>query len=145
MTWKVQEEDCLWKIAQRLYSKGEDWEKIYQVNKDQIKNPDLIYPGQKLRIPIPKEQILIDDVPFSGFLLENENLKKKKAELQAKIEKLKEAKKEVKSEKTRPADWKAMTMGTFVLSIALIVLLLYTAKIIDQRDKLKKELQKRTL
>jgi len=27
------------------------WQKIFEANRDQIKNPDLIHPGQKLRIP----------------------------------------------------------------------------------------------
>ena len=27
------------------------WQQIYEANKDQIKNPDLIHPGQKLKIP----------------------------------------------------------------------------------------------
>jgi hypothetical protein len=27
------------------------WQAIYQANKDQIKNPNLIYPGQRLKMP----------------------------------------------------------------------------------------------
>ena len=30
---------------------GVTWQKIFEANRDQIKNPDLIHPGQKLRIP----------------------------------------------------------------------------------------------
>jgi nucleoid-associated protein YgaU len=30
------------------------WQEIYEVNKDQIKNPDLIHPGWKLKIPAKK-------------------------------------------------------------------------------------------
>jgi len=26
------------------------WPKLYEANKDEIKDPDLIYPGQRLRI-----------------------------------------------------------------------------------------------
>jgi nucleoid-associated protein YgaU len=43
--------DSLSKIAQRAYGDGSKWRKIYEANKDVIKDPDLIYPGQSLRIP----------------------------------------------------------------------------------------------
>ena len=41
--------DSLSKIATQY--KGVTWQKIFEANRDQIKNPDLIHPGQKLRIP----------------------------------------------------------------------------------------------
>ena len=41
--------DSLSKIASKY--KGLTWQKIFEANRDQIKNPDLIHPGQKLRIP----------------------------------------------------------------------------------------------
>jgi nucleoid-associated protein YgaU len=40
--------DNLTKIGKKY---GMDWQKIYEANKDQIKNPDLIQPGWKLKIP----------------------------------------------------------------------------------------------
>lgn len=45
--------DCLWFIARRkeYYGNGFAWPKIYNANRDQIKNPDLIYPKQVFRIP----------------------------------------------------------------------------------------------
>ena len=43
--------DSLSKIAQREYGDMKQWRRIYEANKDQIKDPDLIHPGQKLRIP----------------------------------------------------------------------------------------------
>jgi nucleoid-associated protein YgaU len=43
--------DSLSKIAERAYGDGNKWRKIYEANKDIIKDPDLIYPGQALRIP----------------------------------------------------------------------------------------------
>jgi nucleoid-associated protein YgaU len=43
--------DSLSKIAKRVYGKGSLWRKIFEANKDQIKDPDLIFPGQVLRIP----------------------------------------------------------------------------------------------
>ena len=49
----VQEGDCLWTIARNLDILGDPhkWHLIYSANKAEIKNADLIYPGQKLIIP----------------------------------------------------------------------------------------------
>jgi LysM repeat protein len=47
--YTVQPGDSLSKIATKY--KGVTWQKIFEANRDQIKNPDLIHPGQKLRIP----------------------------------------------------------------------------------------------
>lgn len=51
-TW-VRDRDCLWNIAKKpkIYNNAFLWPKIWQGNRDQIKNPDLIYRGQKLQIP----------------------------------------------------------------------------------------------
>ncbi len=43
--------DNLWMIAKRLYGNGIRYSTIYQANTDQIRNPDLIYPGQVFVIP----------------------------------------------------------------------------------------------
>ena len=43
--------DSLSKIAKRVYGDAQQWRKIYEANRDQIKNPDLIYPGQTFTIP----------------------------------------------------------------------------------------------
>jgi uncharacterized protein YidB (DUF937 family) len=43
--------DSLSKIAKRLYGDAKQWRRIFEANRDQIENPDLIHPGQKLRIP----------------------------------------------------------------------------------------------
>lgn len=45
--------DCLWRIAEYEYIYGNPflWPRIYKANKNQIKNPDLIYPGQVFDIP----------------------------------------------------------------------------------------------
>jgi len=50
-TYTVVAGDSLSKIAKREYGKASLWPRIFEANKDQIKNPDLIHPGQKLRIP----------------------------------------------------------------------------------------------
>lgn len=43
--------DTLWGIAQKTYGDGSRYREIFEANKDKIKNPDLIYPGQELVIP----------------------------------------------------------------------------------------------
>ncbi|WP_186394758.1 LysM peptidoglycan-binding domain-containing protein [Stappia sp. TSB10GB4] len=43
--------DNLWTISQRRYGAGIRYTTIYQANKDQIRNPDLIYPGQVFMLP----------------------------------------------------------------------------------------------
>ena len=45
--------DCLWRISEykTIYGDPFKWTRIYKANKGQIKNPDLIYPGQVFDIP----------------------------------------------------------------------------------------------
>jgi len=43
--------ESLSKIAQKYYGNGNKYMKIFEANKDILSNPDLIKPGQKLRIP----------------------------------------------------------------------------------------------
>ena len=43
--------DSLSKIAKRFYGQASDWRRIYEANRDSIKDPDLIYPGQTFTIP----------------------------------------------------------------------------------------------
>src|SRR5919199_4947724 len=50
-TYTVVSGDTLSKIAKREYGDAEKWHAIYQANRDKIKNPDLIYPGQVLTLP----------------------------------------------------------------------------------------------
>lgn len=50
-TYTVVNGDCLWNIAMMFYGRGGQYTRIYNANKDKIKNPDLIYPGQVLIIP----------------------------------------------------------------------------------------------
>ena len=47
----VQPGNSLWRLARRVYGKGLSYTTIYAANKDQIRNPDLIYPGQVFAIP----------------------------------------------------------------------------------------------
>ena len=50
-TYVVAAGDSLSKIAKRYYGDANKWNRIYEANRDQIKNPDLIHPGQRLTIP----------------------------------------------------------------------------------------------
>lgn len=50
-TYVVVSGDSLSRIAQRQYGDAQKWPKIYEANRNIIKDPDLIYPGQELRIP----------------------------------------------------------------------------------------------
>ena len=43
--------DNLWTISRKLYGKGMRFSTIYEANNDQIRNPDLIYPGQVFLLP----------------------------------------------------------------------------------------------
>jgi len=51
MAYRVAPGDSLSKIAQQIYGDANKWRRIYEANTDQIKNPDLIHPGQILKIP----------------------------------------------------------------------------------------------
>jgi nucleoid-associated protein YgaU len=50
-TYTVVKGDSLSKIAKREYGKASAWKRIFDANRDQITDPDLIHPGQVLRIP----------------------------------------------------------------------------------------------
>ena len=43
--------DSLSKIAKRYYGDAMKYPLIFEANREVIKNPDLIYPGQQIRIP----------------------------------------------------------------------------------------------
>jgi len=49
--------ECLWRIAKNpdIYNNGRLWSRIYDANRNKIRNQNLIFPKQKLRIP-PKKQ-----------------------------------------------------------------------------------------
>ncbi|MEQ8195178.1 MAG: LysM peptidoglycan-binding domain-containing protein [Rhodospirillales bacterium] len=47
----VQPGNSLWRISRRTYGDGVQYSVIYDANKDQIKDPDLIYPGQIFSLP----------------------------------------------------------------------------------------------
>lgn len=50
-TYTVVAGDSLSKIAQRELGDASRWRAIYDANRDSIKDPDLIHPGQVLKMP----------------------------------------------------------------------------------------------
>lgn len=44
--------DTLSKLAKRFYGNARDYPRIFEANREVIKDPDLIYVGQKIRIPM---------------------------------------------------------------------------------------------
>lgn len=49
--YTVQPGDSLSKIAKEFYGNAMKYPEIFEANREVVKDPDLIYPGQKLRIP----------------------------------------------------------------------------------------------
>lgn len=54
-TYTVVAGDSLWKISEKFYGDGNQWRRIYEANKDTIKDPDVIHPGQTFAIPAKEE------------------------------------------------------------------------------------------
>ena len=50
-TVTVKAGDSLSKIAKRELGDADKWHAIFEANRDKIKNPDLIQPGQVLTLP----------------------------------------------------------------------------------------------
>lgn len=50
----VEKGDSLWKIAVNEYGDGFRWVDIWQANEDKISNPDLIFSGTELILPMLK-------------------------------------------------------------------------------------------
>jgi nucleoid-associated protein YgaU len=49
--YEVKKGDTLSKIAKQYYGSANQYPKIFEANRDILKDPDKIFPGQKLRIP----------------------------------------------------------------------------------------------
>ncbi|MEW5951903.1 MAG: LysM peptidoglycan-binding domain-containing protein [Elusimicrobiota bacterium] len=79
----VKYKDTLWSLAQKEYSDGFLWEKIYKANKDVIKNPNLIFPGDEIIIPDKYEDILPvvkDSAVESSYVSQTSSDTEKKSE-----------------------------------------------------------------
>lgn len=48
--YKVVRGDCLWSIAGKVYQDAFQWPALFKANRDQIQDPDLIYPKQVLAV-----------------------------------------------------------------------------------------------
>ena len=48
----IQKGDTLSAIAKKFLGNANDYTKLFEANREVIKDPDLIYPGQKIRIPL---------------------------------------------------------------------------------------------
>jgi LysM repeat protein len=48
----IQPGNSLWKISREIYGQGKSYTVIYEANKDQIRNPRLIFPGQIISAPV---------------------------------------------------------------------------------------------
>jgi nucleoid-associated protein YgaU len=47
----IKQGDNLWRLSRSMYGRGMRWSTIYTANKDQIRNPRWIYPGQVFVVP----------------------------------------------------------------------------------------------
>lgn len=76
--WVRRAKQTLWRISVRYYKDARLWPRIFRVNKDQIKDPDLIYPKQRFLVPKKSLKIPADLEPLK-------DLQKKLKELDAQI------------------------------------------------------------
>lgn len=49
--YTVQKDETLQKISEKLYGTTKKWVKIFELNKDVLKGPNKIYPGQVIKVP----------------------------------------------------------------------------------------------
>ena len=49
--YTIESGDTLWAIASKFLGNGSKYTEIFEANKEVIQDPDLIFPGQKIRIP----------------------------------------------------------------------------------------------
>eukprot|EP01107_Rhizomastix_libera_P006065 TRINITY_DN20176_c0_g1_i1.p1 TRINITY_DN20176_c0_g1~~TRINITY_DN20176_c0_g1_i1.p1 ORF type:complete len:272 (+),score=12.05 TRINITY_DN20176_c0_g1_i1:386-1201(+) len=83
-TW-AEDRDCLWNISGKVEIYGDpfQWPKLWEANKDIVRNPDVIFPGQLLKVP-PKGPKTDDQMKLERKYWRN----KKAAEAKATEEKV---------------------------------------------------------
>lgn len=54
--YTVKKNDTLWALSKKFMNNPYNWVGIYKTNGEKIKDPDKIYPGQKIFIPVIKEK-----------------------------------------------------------------------------------------
>ena len=64
----VQTGECLWTISgyEQIYANPFQWPLIYRANRSQIKDPDLIYPGQDFMIPRNPDPEEVEDAIYTA-------------------------------------------------------------------------------
>lgn len=75
--YTVKPGDCLWNITKRYLGKGSLYPKLVEANKDRypslLKNPNLIYPGWKLKIPISSDILITSTTSIKSSSNQNNN------------------------------------------------------------------------
>jgi len=59
--YKIKKGDTLQKISREFYGTTKKWKSIYDANRDVLKAPDKIYPGQTIYIPMAGSEIEITE------------------------------------------------------------------------------------
>ncbi|RPI70850.1 MAG: LysM peptidoglycan-binding domain-containing protein [Ignavibacteriales bacterium] len=75
--YTIVEGDCLWTIAEKQTGDPYNWNKIYEVNDNLIKNPDLVFPNQEIKILLVNKAVNPDSVVsrvLAALLLPEENI-----------------------------------------------------------------------
>jgi nucleoid-associated protein YgaU len=62
----IRRHDTLWQISRRVYGRGVRYSTIYLANQDEIRDPDLIYPGQVFRVPDKTKEGVAADMSAIG-------------------------------------------------------------------------------
>jgi nucleoid-associated protein YgaU len=62
----IRRHDTLWQISRRVYGRGIRYSTIYLANQNEIRDPDLIYPGQVFRVPDKTKEGVAADMSAIG-------------------------------------------------------------------------------
>jgi len=62
--YTVGKTDTLQKISKKFYGTTKKWYRIYQANKDVLKGPDKLYPGQVINVPVESSAPAAADEPL---------------------------------------------------------------------------------